>query len=82
MLKHLETTNALRKTESKTEYSRILSAAVINSSFRKMLLSDPLKAVSGGYSGEEFHLQHDEKDRLASIHATSLAEFAAQLSQI
>ena len=82
MLKRLETNKPAKNTASSTEYSRILSAAVINSSFRKMLLSDPLKAVSGGYSGEEFHLQNEEKDRLASIQATSLAEFAAQLSQI
>jgi hypothetical protein len=82
MLKRLETNKPAKNAASSTEYSRILSAAVVNSSFRKMLLSDPVKAVSGGYSGEEFHLQNEEKDRLASIQATSLAEFAAQLSQI
>jgi len=82
MLKHVEPNTPAYKANSSTEYSRILSAAVINSNFRQMLLSDPVKAVSGGYSGEEFHLQNEEKDRLASIHATSLAEFAARLSQI
>jgi hypothetical protein len=65
-----------------TEYSRILSAAVVNHHFRQMLLSDPVKAVSTGYSGEKFNLGHEDCSRLASIRANSLAEFAAQLSQI
>jgi hypothetical protein len=55
---------------------------VINSKFRDMLLSDPVKAISCGYSGEQFDLDHEDKSRLATIHATSLAEFAAQLSRI
>jgi len=62
------------------EYSRILTAAVINSRFRQMLLSNPGKAVSTGYAGEAFHLPHEEKKRLASIRATSLADFASQLT--
>ena len=63
------------------EISRILTAAVINANFRKMLLSNPEKALSGGFKGEAFHLAKDEKTRLASIHATSLADFAAQIPQ-
>jgi hypothetical protein len=47
-----------------------------------MLLSDPMKAISCGYSGEQFNLDHEDKNRLATIRATSLAEFAAQLSRI
>ncbi|MBP6087013.1 MAG: hypothetical protein KA449_02280 [Pelolinea sp.] len=64
------------------EYSRILSAAVVNHRFCKMLLSDPAEAVSNGYSGEKFNLNSEDRSRLASIRADSLAEFAAQLSQI
>ena len=82
MLKQFPTTPQPRRKETSTEYSRILSAAVINRNFRAMLLSDPVKAVTNGYSGEKFQLDHEDKDRLATIHATSLAEFAAQLSQI
>ncbi len=66
----------------KKEYSRILSAAVINSHFRQMLLNDPVKAITNGYSGEKFDINSDEKVRLSVIRATSLADFAAQLSQV
>ena len=64
------------------EYSRILSAAVINSSFRSMLLSDPAKAIACGYSGEKFNLGHADQKRLSSIHANSLADFATQLAKL
>ena len=64
------------------EYSRLLSAAVINSNFRSMLLSDPAKAIAGGYSGEKFNLDHSDQRRLSSIHANSLADFASQLVKI
>ncbi len=82
MLKHFPTTMRPENKSASTEYSRILSAAVINSKFRDLLLSDPVKAVSCGYSGEQFELNREDKNRLAAIRATSLAEFAAQLSQI
>ncbi len=82
MLKQFPAKTHLQAKATSSEYSRILSAAVINSKFRDMLLSDPIKAVSCGYSGEQFELNHEDKNRLATIRATSLAEFAAQLSQI
>ncbi|MDO9545531.1 MAG: hypothetical protein Q7J07_02130, partial [Pelolinea sp.] len=44
----------------KNEYSRILSAAVINNHFRQMLLNDPVKAISNGYSGEQFKINSEE----------------------
>ena len=71
-----------RTLSEKKEYSRILSAAVINSHFRQMLLDDPVKAISNGYSGEQFNINNEEKVRLSVIRATSLADFAAQLSQV
>ena len=74
---HQERTFAREK-----EYSRILSAAVINNHFRQMLLNDPVKAISNGYSGEQFDINSEEKVRLSAIRATSLADFAAQLSQV
>jgi hypothetical protein len=82
MLRHFKSSFSPRSQMSSPEYSRILSAAVINVSFRKMLLKDPEMAVSSGYRGEKFNLNSEAKNRLASIRATSLADFANQLSQI
>ena len=65
-----------------TEYRRILSAAVINSHIRQMLLNDSVKAISNGYGSEQFNINSEEKVRLSTIRATSLADFAAQLAQV
>jgi len=64
------------------EYSRILTAAVINLQFRQLLLTNPAKAIDSGYGGETFALAREEKKRVAEIRATSLADFASQLSQV
>ncbi len=63
------------------EISRILTAAVINENFRKLLLANPDKALTTGYRGEPFHLAKEERVRLTAIRANSLAEFAAQIPQ-
>lgn len=63
------------------EYSRILTAAVINLQFRQLLLSNPAKAIDSGYGGEVFQLAREEKTRVAAIRATTLADFASQLRQ-
>jgi hypothetical protein len=63
------------------EISRILTAAVINENFRKLLLANPDKALSMGYHGEPFHLAKEERSQLIAIRANSLAEFAAQIPQ-
>lgn len=63
---------------SASEISRLLTAAVINSQFRQLLLTNPEKAISAGYRGESFHLGRAEKQHIASIRATSLADFASQ----
>jgi hypothetical protein len=62
------------------EYSRIMTAAVVNEKFRKLLLSNPRLAIKNGYSGEAFHLALEESERISSIQATSLAEFARQMN--
>jgi len=80
MLKQFKPSTNLKRQLASSEYSRILSAAVINSHFRQMLLRDPLKAISNGYSGEQFDINSEEKVRLSTIRATSLADFATQLS--
>jgi hypothetical protein len=69
-------------TQMHQEYSRILTAAVINMQFRKLLLANPGKAIDTGYGGERFCLAREEKTRVAAIRATSLADFAFQLSQV
>lgn len=65
-------------TRPQQEISRLLTAAVISAEFRKMLLSNPGKAISVGYGGESFHLPGEERKRLAAIQATNLADFASQ----
>ncbi len=64
------------------ESSRLLTAAVINQRFRKMLLTNPGQALASGYGGEAFNLDRDVKDRVSSIRASSLEDFAKQLTQI
>ena len=64
------------------EFSRILSAAVINQNFRDLLLNDPDRAVSRGFNGESFNLSSKEKKELSSLKGLSLADFASQLAQI
>lgn len=62
------------------EFSRLLTAAVINGSFRQALLNNPSEAISSGFGGEAFDLGADVVQRLSSIRATSLADFASQLA--
>jgi len=64
------------------EYSRILTAAVISAQFRNMLLANPAKAIAAGFGGEAFHLEYEEKKRVASIRATTLADFASELNRM
>jgi hypothetical protein len=62
------------------ELSRILAAAVVNKRFCSMLLANPAQALTRGYGGESFNLKTEERERLSSIHASSLSEFAAELA--
>ena len=64
------------------EFSRLLTAAVINGSFRQALLNDPSQANSSGFGGEAFNLGADVVKRVSTIRANSLAEFASQLSNL
>ena len=48
--------NKTFKQETTGEYSRILTAAVINLQFRQLLLANPGKAIERGYGGETFSL--------------------------
>jgi len=60
--------------------SRLITAAVINQSFRSLLLSNPEKALTTGYNGETFRLDRDERELVLSIRATSLSDFAVKVA--
>jgi len=62
------------------ELSRLLTAAVVNMNFQKMLLKDPQRATTVGFNGELFNLVHNEQHLIQSIKASSLADFALQLA--
>jgi hypothetical protein len=62
------------------EYSRILTAAVVNEKFRNLLLSNPAVAIKAGFGGEAFHLAEKDSERIAMIRAKTLADFAAQMN--
>lgn len=77
---HIQAQQDLR--ELHPEYSRILSAAVINRDFRDMLLNDPDKAISSGFNGETFMLSIEERKEIKSLKGLSLKDFASQLARI
>ncbi|MEZ4735253.1 MAG: hypothetical protein R3E79_49795 [Caldilineaceae bacterium] len=61
------------------EIDRLLTAAVVNRRFCRLLLSNPIAALTLGYRGESFRLNPEEVSRVSAIRATSLRDFAAQL---
>ena len=67
------------ETISKTVYSRLITAAVVNKQFRKMLLTNPSRALELGCNSESFNLCGEEKDRVLAIRAASLEDFADKL---
>jgi hypothetical protein len=75
-------TISYQKSTHNPEYSRIICGAVVNKGFQKLLLADPAQAIALGYCGETFHLRDDEIRHVASIRATTLADFASQLLQV
>ena len=60
--------------------SRLLAAAVINQGFRDLLLTRPAEALAQGYYGEEFALDHNEKNLVLSLQAKDLSELAQQIT--
>lgn len=73
---------SIKASPRKPEFSRLLSAAVVNDQFRSMLLFDPASAVLGGYEDERFAFDRRDIEKLSAIRASSLREFAAQLAAI
>jgi hypothetical protein len=74
---HYERTGGDR---TEKEYSRILTAAVINPQFCRVLLTDPGKALKMGFAGEPFKLNAESHDLLSQIRAKSLSDFARQMN--
>ena len=66
--------------QKEREYSRILTAAVVNEKFRRLLLANPGMAIKSGFGGEAFHLASDEAKRISAIRVSTLAEFARQMN--
>ena len=62
------------------ELSRLVTAAVVNQEFCNLLLTSPTVALSAGYHGESFHLTLEERELVISIRASSLTDFATQLT--
>ncbi len=71
---------AYRQVSPSSNISRLITAAVINQGFRKLLLTNPAKAISTGFNGESFRLDRHETELILSIQATSLADFAVKVA--
>lgn len=71
---------AYRQISPSSNISRLITAAVINQGFRKLLLTNPEKAISTGYNGESFRLDRHETELVLSIRATSLVDFAIKVA--
>jgi len=82
MLKRMNVNTNEKKSVIRSEYSRLISAAVINHRFRDLLIKDPSTAILKGFQGEQFDIDADEMNRLCAIRANNLADFASQLAQI
>jgi len=62
--------------------SKLLSAAIVDRSFQKVLLTRPEEAMANGYNGEIFDLTEDDRAMIMTIQATSIKDFAAQLVRL
>jgi len=71
--------NKRASAESSSGVNRLLSAAVVNRDFCRLLLSDPEWALRSGYRGEIFDLSDDDVSLVCSIKASSLRDFASDL---
>jgi len=69
-------------TATQREINRMLTAAVVNKRFEKLLLTNPGLAIANGYAGETFNFNEKAQLRIAAIRAESLQDFARQLIQV
>lgn len=75
---HQAESDAIQGVYSK-DLNRVLTAAVVNRRFCKLLLSDPQAALHSGYNGESFQLSDSERRAVLAVRAANLHDFAAQL---
>ena len=64
-----------------SEFSRILTAAVINEGFRRSLLISPGETIDSGYQGEFFNVNAQDRAKMEAIHASNLEDFATKIIQ-
>lgn len=67
---------------TKSEFGRLIHAAIISPRFCRHLLTDPISAIESGYSGEGFHFSETVENQVRHIKADSLEEFASQVLRI
>jgi hypothetical protein len=58
----------------------LVNAAIISKDFCQLLLTHPAEALATGYNGDLFQLTSEERNLILSIRASSLADFAQQLT--
>ena len=63
------------------ELHRLISAAIVNQSFRCQLLETPLEVIRAGYLGQSFSLTREERELLASIRASDFPTFSQHIHQ-
>jgi hypothetical protein len=71
--------NTRKDAATNQEITRLLSAAVINHKFCKLLLTNPAAALKAGFNGESFAFSPLEQEQISSIRATTLQSFVEQL---
>lgn len=67
---------------TKAEFGRLIHAAIINTRFRQLLITNPVNTIEKGYLGESFYFPNDVKNQIQNIHAGNLEEFSSQVVQI
>ena len=60
---------------------KMLAAAVINKQFRQQLLNNPEKAITSGFGGQQFKIGKDASQKISTIKAENLSDFAVQLTK-
>lgn len=60
----------------------LVCAAVVSSSFCKLLLTNPAQALDQGFNGQRFTLSPDDYSLVSLVQATSLEEFVTTLSEL
>lgn len=65
-----------------SEFSRLVSAAVVSEEFCTLLLHNPARALNNGYNGETFDFSPKEYARITSVRAASLPEFVVRILEL